>query len=59
MATFHAKCPSADSSKQFTDATTVELCLRLSSENAVKTQTWCAIAIYVLIAVIEKELQLD
>src|SRR5271163_1113211 len=39
--TSHAKCPAADNSKQFTDATTVELCLSLSSENAVKTQTWC------------------
>jgi hypothetical protein len=55
----HAKCPSADNSKQFTDATTVELCPSLSSEDAVKTQTWCAIATYVLIAVIEKEFQLD
>jgi hypothetical protein len=57
--TSQAKCPFAYNSKQFTDATTVELCLSLSSENAVKTQTWCAIATYVLIAVIEKELQPD
>jgi hypothetical protein len=56
--TSHAKCPSAGNSRQFTDATTVELCLSLSSENAVKTQIWCAIA-YVLIAIIKKELQRD
>jgi hypothetical protein len=37
----------------------VELYLSLSSENAVKTQTWCAIATHVLTAVIAKELQLD
>jgi hypothetical protein len=37
----------------------VELCLSLSSENAVKTQTWCAIATYVRIAIIEKKLQPD
>src|SRR6202171_5852443 len=30
-----------------------------TSENAVKTQIWCAIATYVLIAIIKKELQLD
>lgn len=30
-----------------------------TSENAVKTQIWCAVAIYVLIAIIRKELQLD
>ena len=30
-----------------------------NSENAVKTQVWCAIATYVLIAIIKKELQLD
>jgi hypothetical protein len=41
------------------DATTVEFCLSLASENAVKTQMWCAIATYVLTAIIEKELQLD
>jgi hypothetical protein len=29
------------------------------SENAVKTQIWCAIATYVLIAIIKKELQLN
>ena len=29
------------------------------SENAVKTQVWCAIATYVLIAIAKKELQLD
>ena len=30
-----------------------------NSENAVKTQIWCAIATYVLIAIAKKELQLD
>jgi IS4 transposase len=30
-----------------------------NSENAVKTQIWCAVAIYVLIAIIKKELQLE
>ena len=30
-----------------------------NSENAVKTQIWCAIATYVLIAIIKKELQID
>ncbi len=30
-----------------------------TSENAVKTQIWCAVATYVLIAIIKKELQLD
>jgi transposase len=30
-----------------------------SSENAVKTQIWCAVATYALIAIIKKELQLD
>lgn len=30
-----------------------------TSENAVKTQIWCAVAIYVLIAIIRKELQVD
>jgi hypothetical protein len=30
-----------------------------NSENAVKTQVWCAISTYVLIAIIKKELQLD
>ena len=29
------------------------------SENAVKTQIWCAVATYVLIAIVKKELQLD
>ena len=29
------------------------------SENAVKTQIWCAIATYVLIAIIKKELRLN
>lgn len=29
-----------------------------NSENAVKTQIWCAISTYVLIAIIKKELQL-
>ena len=48
----HVKSPSADNSMQFADVTTVELCLGLPSENAIKTQTWCAIATYVLIAVL-------
>ena len=30
-----------------------------NSENAVKTQIWCAVASYVLIAIVKKELQLD
>jgi hypothetical protein len=30
-----------------------------NSENAVKTQIWCAISIYVVIAIIKKELQID
>jgi hypothetical protein len=30
-----------------------------TSENAVKTQVWCAIATYVLIAILKKELHLD
>jgi transposase len=30
-----------------------------TSQNAVKTQIWCAVATYVLIAIIKKELQLD
>ena len=30
-----------------------------TSENAVKTQSWCAVATYVLIAIVKKELQLD
>ena len=30
-----------------------------NSQNAVKTQVWCAIATYVLIAIVKKELQLD
>jgi hypothetical protein len=50
---------SAGSSKQFTDATTVELCLSLPSEIAVKTQIWCAVATSVLIAILDKELQLN
>ena len=29
------------------------------SENAVKTQIWCAVSTYVLIAIVKKELQLD
>ncbi len=30
-----------------------------TSENAVKTQIWCAVATYVLIAIVKKELELD
>ena len=30
-----------------------------NSENAVKTQVWCAVATYVLITIVKKELQLD
>lgn len=30
-----------------------------TSENAVKTQIWCAVATYVLIAIVKRELQLD
>ncbi len=30
-----------------------------TSENAVRSQIWCAIATYVLIAIIKKELKLD
>ena len=30
-----------------------------TSENAVKAQIWCAVATYVLIAIVKKELQLD
>ena len=30
-----------------------------TSENAVKTQIWCAIATYVLIAIVKKQLALD
>ena len=30
-----------------------------NSENAVKTQVWCAVATYVLIAIVRKELQLE
>ena len=30
-----------------------------NSENAVKTQVWCAVTTYVLIAIVKKELQLD
>jgi IS4 transposase len=30
-----------------------------NSENAVRTQVWCAVATYVLIAIVKKELQLD
>jgi IS4 transposase len=29
-----------------------------NSENAVKTQIWCAVSTYVLIAIVKKELQL-
>ena len=30
-----------------------------NSENAVKTQIWCTVSTYVLIAIVKKELQLD
>ena len=30
-----------------------------TSENAVKTQIWCAVCTYVLIAIVKKKLQLD
>lgn len=30
-----------------------------TSENAVKTQIWTAVSVYVLIAIVKKELQLD
>ena len=30
-----------------------------NSENAVKTQVWCDVATYVLIAIVKKELHLD
>jgi hypothetical protein len=30
-----------------------------TSENAVKTQIWCAVSTYVLIAIVKKELQID
>jgi hypothetical protein len=30
-----------------------------TSENAVKTQVWIAVSVYVLVAIIKKELQLD
>ncbi len=30
-----------------------------NSENAVKTQIWCAVATYVLIAIVKKQLRLD
>ena len=30
-----------------------------TSENAVKTQIWCAVSTYVLVAIIKKELHLD
>ncbi|MES1242620.1 MAG: IS4 family transposase, partial [Acidobacteriota bacterium] len=30
-----------------------------TSESAVKTQIWCAVATYVLIAIVKKELQLN
>jgi transposase len=30
-----------------------------NSENAVKTQIWCAVATYVLIAIVKKELQIN
>jgi len=31
----------------------------VTSKNAVKTQIWCAVATYVLIAIVKKELHLD
>ena len=34
-------------------------CFLATSENAVKTQIWCAVSTYVLIAIIKKELHLD
>ena len=34
-------------------------CFIGNSENAVKTQIWCAVSTYVLIAIVKKELQLD
>jgi hypothetical protein len=30
-----------------------------TSENAVKTQIWCAVCVYVLVAIVKKELHLD
>jgi hypothetical protein len=51
--------PVRSHSRQFTDSITVELCLSLSSENAVKTQIRCAITTYVLIAILKTELQLN
>ncbi len=33
--------------------------LLATSENAVRTQIWCAVSIYVLIAIVKKELKLD
>ena len=30
-----------------------------NSENAVKTQIWCAVSTYVLIAIVKRELQID
>jgi IS4 transposase len=30
-----------------------------NSENAVKTQIWCAVSTYVLIAIVKKELQIN
>jgi len=48
------------------DATTIDLCLSLfdwapfrSTKAAVKMQIWCAVATYVLIAIVKKALQLD
>ncbi len=44
------------------DATTIDLCLSLfpwASENAVKIQIWIAIAVYVLVAIIKKQLKSD
>ena len=32
---------------------------RATSENAVKTQIWCAVSTYVLIAIVKKELKLE
>ena len=49
--TSRAKCEPAANSKHFTDATTVEIGLSLSSEKAVKKQIWCATAAYTLIAI--------
>jgi hypothetical protein len=55
--TSHAKCAAAGNSKHFTEATTVEIGLRLSFDKSAKTQIWrtadTAIAIH------KKELQFD